>query len=725
VSTAFSCLLAVAKRQGIDVSIEMLEREFGVSQQHTPEQVVQAARTIGLKATLVETNWDEILGLTGVFPFLLFKESGEAVIVAGIRRAPSTPCPEGVDPAEHLRNQNRAASLAVLSPPSPDIQMVEFEQFNTYGGVRAVLIKRLEKSDVKREPFGMAWFLPEILKHKIIFRDIAVATFMLSLVGLGTPIFTQQVIDKVMVHQNMSTLVVLTIGVMILIFFEAVFTYIRTYLLNAATRKIDLRLSRETFSHMAALPLEYFEKRAAGIIVRQLQQVGVIRNFLTGSIFFTALESVMFIIFLPILMMYSVTLTLVVLVISLIMAGLTYILIDPYRKRLERVATVESARQGMLVEVVHGVRTVKALATESPNKKDWDQKTATTMDLLFDVMTISNIAGSLTMFLQRFMTIAIMVVGSFLVIEQEITLGVLIGFNMLSARVTGPIAMLVGLIHEYQQVKVSAGMLADVMNTEPELRATSGLRPQLEGKIQFDQVTFCYPGSSVAALNGLSFDIAPGEIIGIVGKSGSGKSTLAKVLQALYLPQEGIIRLDGIDMRELETTHLRRQVGVVLQDSFLFRGTIRENIVATRPTATLEEVIAACRAAGATEFIEKLPKSYENPIEESASNLSGGQKQRLAIARALIARPRVLIFDEATSALDPDSETVVMQSLATIAKGRTVLMISHRLSTLVSSDRIIFLEDGKLLAVAPHKQLLEICEPYKKLWLQQNGHLIA
>lgn len=709
-SNAFLSLVAVARRHGVETTLEHLVREFG-SEDPSPELLFKATRSLPVEAALLDTNWDELVGLTGVFPFMALKPDGGVLIVAGIKQA---------NVAAGTPNR-----VAVLEPPDSALReyaQAEFEE--RYSG-RIILIKKKRVEEGKREDFGMRWFIPEILKQKVVFRDIAVATFMLGIVGLGTPIFTQQVIDKVMVHHNMSTLVVLTIGVLVLIFFESVFTYIRTYLLNAATRKIDLRLSRETFNHLVSLPLQYFECRSAGIIVRQLQQVSTIRNFLTGSIFFTALEAVMFIIFLPILMMYSISLTLVVLAISLLMAGLTYILIDPYRKRLEKVATVESVRQGMLVETVHGVRTVKALAIESNSRKLWEQRTANTMDLLFDVMTISNVAGAIIGFLQKFMTIAIMVVGSFLVIEQEISLGVLIGFNMLAGRVTGPIAMLVGLIHEYQQVKVSANMLADIMNSEMEPKTNSGLRPQFQGKIDFEAVTFRYPGSTVKALDSLSFGIEPGEIIGVVGKSGSGKSTLAKVLQALYLPQEGVIRLDGIDIREFETAHLRRQVGVVLQDSFLFRGTVRENISAARPSSSLDEVIAAAQAAGAAEFIEKLPQSYDTLIEENATNLSGGQRQRLAIARALVGRPRILIFDEATSALDPDSETVVMQSLSTIAKGRTVVMISHRLSTLVSSTRIAFMEQGKLLHIAPHKELLEICEPYKKLWLQQNGHLLS
>jgi ATP-binding cassette subfamily B protein len=290
---------------------------------------------------------------------------------------------------------------------------------------------------------------------------------------------------------------------------------------------------------------------------------------------------------------------------------------------------------------------------------------------------------------------------------------------MLSGRVTGPLVQIVGLVHEYQQVVVSAAMLGDVMNHPSEQRTTAGLRPPISGAVSVDSVVFRYPGSTVAALDRVSLDIRAGEVIGVVGKSGSGKSTLAKMLQSLHVPQEGVIRVDGVDLREIDLPWLRRNVGVVLQDNFMFRGTIRENIAIARPNASLEEVVLAARAAGADEFIERLQQGYDTLLEENASNLSGGQRQRLAIARALLLKPRALIFDEATSALDPESEAIVMRNLSKIAANRTVILISHRLSTLVRSDRIAFLEHGKLLDCAPHPQLLERCESYRSLWRQQ------
>jgi ATP-binding cassette subfamily B protein len=701
-NTVLASLLAVARRHGLNPSQARLSEQYGSAPDFT--DLIKIAREIGLNASLKNISWEEFVRLGNVYPIIVEQQDRDAAIVPGIKK---------------LSDDNY--SVAYLSPKTTKIETLSSDEFRQRWGGRIALVRKAEEDHkIRRKKFDLTWFIPEILREKKAFRDIAIATFALGFVGLAVPIFTQQVIDKVMVHQNTSTLIVLTIGVLIAILFEAIFSFVRTYLLTAATRKIDLRLTRQTFAHLVSLPIEYFESRTAGLIVRQIQQVSTLRGFLTGSIFFTALESVMFVIFLPILMAYSVALTLVVVVFALIMALITYSLIGPFRRRLEKTAEIESERQGMLVESVHGIRTIKALALERSHKQIWEGRTAKVMNLMFDVLQISNVAGTISGTLQKLQTIAIMVVGCYLVLDNQLSLGTLIGFQMLSARVTGPIGMFVSLIHEYQEVAVSAGMLGDIMDKPPEKPGGIGLRPTIKGRIDFEKVNFRYPSAQKNAIEKLELSVAEGQLIGIVGKSGSGKSTVAKLLQALYLPQEGIIRIDGIDIREFDIEHLRREMSVVLQDSFLLRGSIRENIAAARPTASMEDVISAARYAGATEFIEQLPQSYDTLIEENAANLSGGQRQRIAIARALISRPKILIFDEATSALDPETESIVMHSLSEIAKGRTVLMISHRLATLTRCDKIAFMDLGRVSHFAPHSELLESCPGYRHLWSQQN-----
>ncbi|MEY3665556.1 MAG: hypothetical protein RLZZ153_1738 [Pseudomonadota bacterium] len=702
--SAIHCLVAVARHHGYPTSTDALVEEHGLQQrQPSLAELAEIAKGIGLSARARAMSGLQIVRLQGVFPLIATRQDGSAMLVAGVEGA------AGSNPV-----------IAVIEAGSAEVKRLTREAFEAlYAGKVLLLGGGKSRLSAQDTPFGLRWFLPEILREQSTFRDIVLASLALSVVGLGLPIFTQLVIDKVLVHQSTATLIVLTIGVMLSIVFETVFGYLRQYLLLFATRRIDMRLARQTFAKLLSLPVDYFERRTAGVVTRHVQQVQTIRGFLTGSLFFTAIESVMFFIFLPVLIWYSPILTGVVFVIALLMALTILSLLGTFRRRLSLLATAESVRQGMLVETIHGARTIKALSVEAGQRKQWEDRTAEVIELHLGVMKVSIAGQAITQFLQRTMNVAIIVIGAWLVFERDLSVGVLIAFQMLSGRVVGPLVQVVGLIHEYQQVAVAADMLGDIMNHPSEPRAQSGLRPNVQGALSIESISFRYPGASTPALDSVSLDIAAGEVIGVVGRSGSGKSTLGKLLLSLHTQQQGVIRLDGVDLREIDLSWLRRQVGVVLQDNFMFRGTIRENIATARRSASMEEIVLAARAAGADEFIEKLPQGFETLLEENAANLSGGQRQRLAIARALLARPRVLIFDEATSALDPESEAIVMRNLSKIAHGRTVILISHRLSTLVGCSRIAFFENGRLLDCAPHARLLEQCAPYRQLWQQQ------
>ena len=376
-----------------------------------------------------------------------------------------------------------------------------------------------------------------------------------------------------------------------------------------------------------------------------------------------------------------------------------------------------------MVETIHGMRTVKALAIEPAQRRSWDQFSAEAITAHFRVGKLSLNSLFFTDLLGKLLPIVIIVIGCQSVFDQTMSVGALIAFQMFSGRVTGPLLSLVGLINEYQQTALSVRMLGSVMNRPSEGRGSGGLRPQLAGAITFDEVTFRYPGASATALDRATFTIPAGAVVGIVGRSGSGKTTLTKLIQGLYPVEEGVIRFDGLDAREIDLSHLRKQIGVVLQENFLFRGTVRENITVTRPDASFEEVVAAAQASGADEFIERLPQGYDTLLEENASNLSGGQKQRLSIARSLLSKPRILILDEAASALDPESEAIFIRNLSQIAVGRTVVMISHRLSTLVNAHTILVMQQGHLADAGRHEELLSRCQTYQQLWNQQTSHI--
>ena len=708
--TVVQCLTAIGRHHGLQVNPERLIHEYALTNEEpAPALVLRMASEMGMKAKNEKLSWKGLFAQKGVFPTLARLTNGKGVIVVGVRAGES-----GSD------------GLVAVLDPSADMTAVAWVDREKFCGLwdgDVVFLKRDHSLTDTNQPFSLRWFIPEIWKQKAAFRDIAIAAFAMTLLALASPIFFQLVIDKVLVHQSVSTLSVLTIGVVIALLFESLFVYLRQILLLAATNKIDMHITRRAFGHLLSLPIDYFETTSAGVVTRTMLQLEAIRNFLTGRLFFTALDTVSLLIYLPILFFYSFKLALIVLAFSLVISGIIFALLPTYKRQLDAVNTAEGKRQALLVETIHGMRTVKALAIEPVQRRIWDQLSAESITRHFRVAKTSITGVAFTDFIGKLMPIAIIFVGAQGVFDQTMTVGVLIGFQMLSGRVSGPLLQIVGLINDYQQTRVSVELLGQIMNRPPEGRGSGGLRPELKGEISFDNVTFRYPGATVTALDRATFTIPSGAVVGIVGRSGSGKTTLAKLIQGLYAVQEGVVRFDGLDAREIDLSHLRRQIGIVMQENFLFRGTVRENIVATKPDASFEEIVAAAQAAGADEFIERLPQGYDTLLEENGSNLSGGQKQRLSIARSLLSKPRILILDEAASALDPESEAIFIRNLSKIAVGRTVVMISHRLSTLVNAHAILVMQQGRLADAGRHQELLSRCQTYQQLWNQQTSHL--
>jgi len=708
--TVVQCLTAIAQHHGLQINPERLIHEYALTEEEPAlPLVLRMATEMGLKARGEKLLWSSFFVQEGVFPILARRTNGTAVIVVGVR--------PGEDGAE--------GSVAVLDP-SVDmtaVAWVDREKFCSLWDGEVVFLKRSHSVTDPNQPFSLRWFIPEILKQKKAFRDIIIAAMAMNMLALAPPMFFQLVIDKVLVHQSVSTLWVLAVGIVLALAFDSVFSYLRQLLLLVATNKIDMQLTRRVFGHLLSLSIDYFETTSAGVITRHMQQLEGIRNFLTGRLFFTALDTIALLVFFPILFAYSFKLTLIVLVFTLVIGTIIGAVLPAYRRRLDALYSAEGKRQALMVETIHGMRTVKALAIEPMQRRSWDQFSAEAITSHFRVGQLSLNSNAVTDFLGKLMPVVIIVIGCQDVFDQTISVGALIAFQMLSGRVTGPLLQIVGLINEYQQTALSVRMLGSVMNRPSEGRGSGGLRPQLGGAITFDEVTFRYPGASTTALDRATFTIPAGTVVGIVGRSGSGKTTLTKLIQGLYPVQEGVVRFDGLDAREIDLSHLRKQIGVVLQENFLFRGTVRENITVTKPDASFEEVVAAAQASGADEFIERLPQGYDTLLEENASNLSGGQKQRLSIARSLLSKPRILILDEAASALDPESEAIFIRNLSQIAVGRTVVMISHRLSTLVNAHAILVMQQGRLADAGRHEELLSRCQTYQQLWNQQTSHL--
>jgi ATP-binding cassette subfamily B protein len=704
--TTLQCLTAIAQHHGLQVNPERLIHDYAMSaEEPSSPMLLGMASSIGLKAKLRQLTVDKLLGQKGVFPLLARMKDGNSMIVVGAR----------VDDGGVLAVLDPLGDLGV-------VKMLDPAAFSALWSGEVLFLKRTSRLTDAHQPFGLRWFIPEILQQKAAFRDIAIAAMAMNVLGLASPMFFQLVIDKVLVHHSVSTLWVLAAGIGIALLFESTFGFMRQILTLWATNKIDIRLTRRTFAHLLSLPIDYFETTSAGVVVRHMQQMEKIRGFLTGRMFFTALDLTALFILLPILFSYSVKLAMIVLLFTFLISGIVAVLVPTFQRRLNDLYTAEGLRQALMVETIHGMRTVKALAIEPMQRRSWDQRSAHALNQHFRVGQISITGNAVTDFLGKLLPIVIIVIGAQDVFDQTLSVGALIAFQMLSGRVSGPLIALVGLVNEYQETALSIRMLGEVMNRAPEGRS-GGLRPELRGNITFDNVVFRYPGAQNNALDRATFEIKEGSVIGIVGRSGSGKTTITKVIHGLYKIQEGIVRFDGYDAREIDLPHLRRQVGVVLQENFLFHGTVRENIAATIPEASFEDIVEAARAAGADEFIERMPQGYDTMLEENASNLSGGQKQRLSIARALLAKPRILVLDEAASALDPESEAIFINNLSRIAVGRTVIMVSHRLSTLVNADSILVMQRGQLMDAGRHDELLTRCSTYIQLWNQQTSHL--
>ncbi len=709
--TALQCLVTLARHHGLPASLERLRREHGPGADADAglDWLAGVAEAEGLTARSVASDADALASFNELMPAIARLANGNAVVLLGVREHAGGPAVAVQDP---------------LAQPANAVFMVALPQFGQRWSGQLLLLKRKWALGDAGQPFGLRWFIPEIIKQGKLFRDIALAALALHLLALVIPIFTQLVIDKVIVHESYATLAVLTAGVGFALLFDAAFSFIRKYLLLDATNRIDIRLATRTFAHLLKLPIGYFESGSAGVIVQHMQQAEKIRQFLTGKLFITLLDASVLVVFLPVLFFYSGRLASIVLLFALLIAAVLVALLKPFQARLKALYQAEGERQATLVETIQGMRTVKSLAVEPLRRRRWEQLSARSIELHFRVGKISNVAMTLMTLLEKMMMASLIAAGAYAVFDKTLTLGALIAFQMLSGRVVSPLVQLVSLVHEYQETALSVRMLGNIMNHPVEGgRDGAGLEPRLQGKIEFQDVSFRYGPDTAPALRNLNFTIPAGKVVGVVGRSGSGKTTLTRVLQGLYPVQQGVVRYDDVDIREIDLAHLRHSVGIVLQDNFLFKGSVRENIAITRPEAGFDAIVEAARLAGADEFIERLPKGYDTLLEENGANLSGGQKQRLAIARALLPQPRILILDEAASALDPESEAIFLANLGKLVAGRTVIIVSHRLSSLVNADAIIVMQRGAIADAGTHAQLLQRCELYRHLWQQQTRHL--
>ena len=571
--------------------------------------------------------------------------------------------------------------------------------------------------------FDFSWFIPAILKHKKLLGDVLVASFFIQLFALITPLFFQVVIDKVLTHKGLTTLDVLAFGLLVISVFDVLLGGLRTYVFSHTTNRVDVVLGSRLFNHLLRLPLAFFQARRVGDTVARVRELDSIREFITGSALTVCIDLLFTVVFFVVMYFYSPTLTWIVLGSIPFYILLSAVVTPVLRARLHEKFKRGAENQSFLVESVTGVETLKSLAVEPQMQRRWEDQLAAYVSASFRANNLGNIANQLAALINKVVTVLILWVGAGLVIEGTLSVGMLIAFNMIAGRVSQPILGLVQLWQDFQQAGLSVQRLGDVLNTptEPGHDPNRTTLPSLKGDIRFEHVTFRYQPQRPAVLHGLSLDIKAGEVIGIVGRSGSGKSTMTKLVQRLHVPEAGRILVDGVDLALVEPAWLRRQVGVVLQENFLFNRSVRDNIALADPGASIEQVTEVAKLAGAHDFILELAEGYDTQVGEQGSSLSGGQKQRIAIARALLTNPRILIFDEATSALDYESEAIIQRNMRAIAAGRTVLIIAHRLSTVRDADQIVVVDQGGIVEQGSHKVLLERQGHYARLHDHQTG----
>ncbi|ATE62710.1 type I secretion system permease/ATPase [Thauera sinica] len=705
-SSGLACLIMLARLHGVAADADALRHRHGTPAGGFPlPSILLSARELGLKARHGRFRGDALANAP--LPAIACDRDGGFFILARIEH--------GADPGAERR-------VLIQDPATGRPQILPEADFLARWDGTLVLLASRASLAAELARFDFSWFIPAIVKYRKLLGEVLVASFFLQLFALVTPLFFQVVMDKVLVHKGFSTLTVIGVGLVVVNLFESLLSALRTYLFAHTSSRIDVELGARLFRHLLDLPLAYFEARRVGDSVARVRELENIRQFLTGQALTLVLDLFFSIVFIAVMAWYSVWLTLVVLATLPLYAALSIGVTPLLRRRLNEKFQRGADNQAFLVESVANIQTVKAMAVEPHFTRHWDNQLAGYVAAGFRVTRLGAWASEGVGLIGKLTTVAILWLGAYQVIDGALTVGGLIAFNMLAGRVSQPIMRLANLWQDFQQTGISMARLGDILNTRTELPTSRTALPAMQGRIEFEQVRFRYRPDGAEILKGVSFAIAPGEIIGIVGRSGSGKSTLTKLVQRLYVPERGRVLVDGVDLALADPVWLRRQIGVVLQENMLFARSIRDNIALTDPGAPLEAVIAAAKLAGAHDFIMQLPQAYDTPVGEHGATLSGGQRQRIAIARALITNPRILILDEATSALDYESERIIQDNMRDICRGRTVIVIAHRLSAVKDAHRILVMDHGELIEEGHHGELKERPNgTYAKLYALQQG----
>ncbi|MGB7415192.1 MAG: peptidase domain-containing ABC transporter [Thermosynechococcaceae cyanobacterium] len=578
-------------------------------------------------------------------------------------------------------------------------------------------------TETPEKKFGLSWFWPSVSRYRGVLFEVLFASFLVQLFALANPLGIQFIIDRVLVRNSADTLNVLGMGLLLIALLEALLTSFRTYLFADTTNRIDMTLGSQVIDHLVRLPLSYFNKRPVGELSTRVNELENIRQFLTGTALNVVLDSLFSVIYIFVMLFYSWLLTIIALATVPLFALLTIIVSPMIRQQVRVKAERNAETQSHLVEVVSGIQTVKAQNIELKSRWKWQERYARYVSEGFKAVTISTTAGSISSFLNKLSGLLLLWVGAGLVLKGELTLGELIAFRIIASYTTSPLLRLVQLWQNFQETALSLERLGDILDHPQEVTEADRNNiplPSIKGAVTFRDINFGFTPNGPLQLQNVNLEFPPGTFVGIAGESGSGKSTLMKLLMRLYTPNSGQILLDQYDVSKVELYSLRSQIGMVLQDSLLFDGSVQENIALPAPDSTSEEIVAAATVAFAHDFIMELGQGYNTRVGERGSALSGGQRQRIAIARTVLQNPQMLILDEATSALDFNAERQVIQNLSEIFHDRTLFFITHRLKTLQVADVIVMMDQGKVVEMGSHQDLMDLQGRYYWLYQQQE-----
>ena len=696
--------------------LEMLARHHNVPFRRDVIERAAKDNLRGQRATSLELvgNLSTLMNFTGTLADL-----PEAQVIRA-----SFPCIVVLCGQPSLIHEIRGGEVFAVIPEYGSVRLPLSELLGEEDGVRVLLLN--PGRDAQRRKLGLSWFYPQIRKYRRSLVEVLIASLVLQLLNLAQPLVMQQIFDKVIGQQNLDTLYTLGLILLLVSLFQGLLGAVRTYLFADTTNRIDITLGAEVIQHLLRLPQRYFDRRPVGELQTRLAELANIRGFLTGSVLTLGLDAVFSIIYVAVMMVYSGVLTAVTLGVIPLFIALTFVASPAIKSQLRKAAEKNAATQALLVESLSGVQTIKAQNAENTVRWRWQRRYSSFMSESFRSLLIGISTGTTGQFLSQLSGLITLWVGAYLVIKGELTIGQLIAFRIISGYVVGPLINLATSWQTFQGVALSIERLSDVVDAQAEGSDNELDQlplPPVAGEVIFQSVDFRFGDGSPLVVKNVSFDVPAGAFIGIVGRSGSGKSTIMKLLPRLYEPENGRILIDGYDLAKLQLGSVRRQIGIVPQDSLLFEGSVRDNIALTAPDATSAEIEAAARVACAHDFIMELPEGYASSVGERGSGLSGGQRQRIAIARAVLQRPNLLILDEATSALDYLTERQVCLNLKKAFEGSTVFFITHRLSTVRSADRILMMDSGSLVEEGTHQELIQQQGRYFALYSQQEVDL--